>query len=484
MIKAAVEKIDNFFGHQEVQSTEYFDVYDPGIFTDIVAKVAKGTSETADQAVQTAFQAFREWREVPVAERIKLIKQAAVVLEESTESLRPLLIRENGGTVKESTADFIRGASMIHNMADRAEAFLEPSRFENTVSWMSIEKNPIGVIGLIVPWNSPIILTMSKLAPALLAGNTVVVKPSRDAPVALTLALKAMAKVLPHGVINVVNGRSNVTITLTEHPLVGKISFTGGTQTGSSIMASAASTIKKVSLELGGNDPAIILDDADVNIIMPRLCKGIFTRAGQICFAVKRVYVPNHMLDAVYETMSDIVNEYQVGHGLDERTTFGPLINQKQYNYVQGLAEKARQSGATVRQLGKKVDSEQWQNGYYMLPSIVRDIDPRHELVVSEQFGPVIPLISYNSIDEAIEMANGTEFGLCSSVWSEDQERALAVARKIEAGGTFINSHNVDSLSLDMPFGGVKQSGLGRERTEIGFSEYVEYQAIRMLKEC
>ena len=483
MIKAEVEKIDNLIGHQEVTSTEYFDVYDPGLFTDVVAKVAKGTSETAEQAVQTAYRAFQKWKEVSVADRIKLVKQAAVVLEESTETLRPLLIRENGGTVKESTADFIRGASIIHNMAERAEAFLEPSCFENKVSWMSIEKTPIGVIGLIVPWNSPIILTMCKLAPAILAGNTVIVKPSRDAPAALTLALKAMAKVLPHGVINVVNGRSDVTITLTEHPLVRKISFTGGTDTGSSIMASAASTIKKVSLELGGNDPAIILDDADITKIMPRLCKGIFTRAGQICFSVKRVYVPNHMLNAVYEAMSEIVNGYQVGHGLDERTTFGPLINQKQYDYVQGLVEKARQSGASIRQLGKKVDPEQWKNGYYMLPTIVRDIDPHHELVVSEQFGPVIPLISYSSIDEAIEMANGTEFGLCSSVWSEDHEHALAVARKIEAGGTFINSHNVDSLSLDMPFGGVKQSGLGRERTEIGFSEYIEYQAIRMLKE-
>ncbi|WP_394233745.1 aldehyde dehydrogenase family protein [Niallia oryzisoli] len=483
MINVSVGKINNVLGHQEIKSTEYFEVFDPGNKTDVVASVARGTKETANQAVETAHQAYLKWKSVSVKERIQLVKQAAVVLEESTESLRPLLIRENGGTVKESTADFIRGASMIHNMADRAEAFLEPSRFENTVSRMSIEKNPIGVVGLIVPWNSPIILTMSKLAPALLAGNTVVVKPSREAPVALTLALKAMAKVLPHGVINVVNGRSDVTITLTEHPLVGKISFTGGTQTGSAIMASSASTVKRVSLELGGNDPAIILDDADINKIMPRLCKGIFTRAGQICFAVKRVYVPNHMLNAVYEAMSDIVNDYQVGHGLDGRTTFGPLINQKQYDYVQGLAEKARQSGATVRQLGKKVDPEQWQNGYYMLPSIVRDIDPRHELVVSEQFGPVIPLISYSSIDEAIEMANGTEFGLCSSVWSESQERALAVARRIEAGGTFINSHNVDSLSLDMPFGGVKQSGLGRERTEIGFSEYIEYQAIRMLKE-
>jgi acyl-CoA reductase-like NAD-dependent aldehyde dehydrogenase len=323
---------------------------------------------------------------------------------------------------------------------------------------------------------------MCKLAPAILAGNTVVVKPSRDAPITLTLALKEMAKVLPHGVINVVNGRSDVTITLTEHPLVRKISFTGGTETGKSIMASSASTIKKISLELGGNDPAIILDDADLSKIMPRLCRGIFTRAGQICFAVKRVYVPEHMLDRVFDAMCEIVNDYQVGHGLDKRTTFGPLINQKQFDYVQGLANKAKRSGATVQQLGKKVDPKVWENGYYMLPSVVRDIDPNHELVSSEQFGPIIPLIAYKSIDEAIEMANSTEFGLCSSVWSEDHERALIVARKIEAGGTFINSHNVDSLSLAMPFGGVKQSGLGRERTEIGFSDYVEYHAIRMLK--
>jgi aldehyde dehydrogenase len=247
-------------------------------------------------------------------------------------------------------------------------------------------------------------------------------------------------------------------------------------------MAAAAGNVKSVSLELGGNDAAVVLDDADFDAIMPALCRGIFMRAGQICLAVKRVYVPRSRFDELVEKMCQIVDAYQVGYGLDERTTFGPVINADALRRLEHLLERTRAAGATVRELGKKIDPSAWDKGYYMLPQVVTDVAPDAELVQVEQFGPVVPLVAYDDVDEAVAMANGTEYGLCSSVWSTDEQRALGVARRFEAGVTFVNGHGLQYLSFDMPLGGVKQSGLGRERAALGIEEYVEEHVIRVAK--
>jgi acyl-CoA reductase-like NAD-dependent aldehyde dehydrogenase len=319
-----------------------------------------------------------------------------------------------------------------------------------------------------------------KLAPAVATGNTIVVKPSPFAPAALTVALHQMAQVLPPGVVNVVHGHADVGRALTSHPLVRKVGFTGGIVTARQVMSAAAPTIKNITLELGGNDPAIVLDDVDVDAALDRMLKGVFTRTGQICFAVKRVYVPRAIYDDFADRFCERVNQYTVGHGLDPDASFGPLNNEAQYDRVNEVIATAKNSDAVVVELGRKLPSA--DDGYYVLPHVVRDV--AHDATISscEQFGPVIPLIAYDGDAQAIEWANDSEYGLGSSVWTTDHERGLAIARKIEAGSTFINTHAFESLDLRMPFGGIKQSGIGREFGDAGLKEYVEQHSIRLLK--
>lgn len=472
-----------FIDNREVRAQEYREVRDPGKISDIVGLVGYAMPREVDLAVQAAERAFKLWRTVSVNERIDMLEVSAKILEDLSRDLAPLLVRENGAKLSEAKMDISRGATLFRKTLGIARPFLESRQIESQTDWLEIEKKPVGVTALIVPWNSPIVLTMGKLAPALVAGNTIVLKPSPYAPLTLTHCLSQMAKNLPSGVINVVNGGVETGRALLEHPRVRKISFTGGISTGKQVMESAASNIKKISLELGGNDPAIILDDADIEGLIPSLCQGVFTRAGQICFAVKRIYVPQSKYDTFYQAMRDEVSNYLVGHGLDDRITFGPLINEAQFTRVNELVQHTKDSGATVTELGAPADLTTWNQGYYMLPKIVSNVDPRSKIVQEEQFGPIIPLVPYDDIDEAVHMSNDSEYGLSASVWSSDFDRALGVARRLEAGATFINSHNIWSLSLDMPMGGVKQSGIGRERTELGLQEYVEDHAIRFIKQ-
>jgi acyl-CoA reductase-like NAD-dependent aldehyde dehydrogenase len=468
--------------HTEVGSERYFEVRDPGRTSEVVARVALNTPRDVNDAVQSAHDAFQTWSKLDIKERGRLLLRAAAAAAEEIPMLTHLLVKENGTVLREMETDFPRGLRVFQHTLQKAEAFVAPQIVEDQESWMRIEKVPVGVIAVIVPWNSPVNLTMGKIAPALIMGNTVVIKPSPFAPAAVTLCLRKMASVLPPGVINVVQGQSEAGSALTSHPLVRGISFTGGIATGKAVMKNAAETVKNVGLELGGNDPAIVLDDVHVDEIIPRMAKGIFRRAGQVCYAIKRVYVPERIYDAFVHALCEYVDQFRVGHGLDERSTMGPVNNRHQYNWVHYLIAKAKESGASVRELGKKVDPAAWKEGYYILPTVVADIEPDEPLVRQEQFGPVIPVVKYRSIEQAIQWANGTEYGLASSVWSKDLERAVSTARRIEAGATFINDHSRESSGPDMPFGGMKQSGIGRERSEIGYAQYIEYHAIRFLK--
>lgn len=479
-MKVATRQVNMWINNQEVESKDFFENKDPGRHTDTVAYVAKGTLENANQAVRAAHQAYLSWGKLSVSERIQKVLSAIEQLEQSMPELCPLASREHGGLLSEAQTDFGYGVGGTQATAGIAEAYLAPQIFESESSLVELHKKPRGVFVAIVPWNYPVSITMMKLAPGLISGNTVVVKPSPNSAASLTLALQRMAKVLPPGVINVVNGDGDIAKTLTTHPLVTKISFTGGTETGKHVMTAAASSIKKVTLELGGNDAAVILDDVNATEIMPDLVKGIFTRAGQVCFAVKRVYVPQSIYHAFSNTLCEYVNEIKVGHGLDERSTMGAINNEAQYKWVKSLIEQSKQGNAKVFELGTKVEPEEWDNGYYILPTVVRDIDHNAELSRNEQFGPVIPLIPYQTEEQAIEFANDSIYGLGSSVWSSNIDRAANVARQLEAGFTFVNGHSIDKIDPRMPFGGVKQSGIGREFTEFGIADYIEPHAIRI----
>jgi acyl-CoA reductase-like NAD-dependent aldehyde dehydrogenase len=476
-------KVDLFINNKDVPTQNYFEVRDPGKLTDVVGRVASGTVEDINNAVEAAHQAFLSWRNVDVKERVRLVLEAAKVLEDSMPELQPLLVREHGGMLWETDVDFHAGIGSLKFFSAAVEEYLKPEVTEDETQWISIEKVPKGVVAAIVPWNMPIVLTMGKVAPALLTGNTIVVKPSPNAPLALSIALKRMAAVFPDGVINVVHGDAETGNALTGHPLVRKVSFTGGTETGRAVLTNASKTFKSVTLELGGNDPAVVLDDVNPADIIPKLIKGIYTRTGQICFAVKRIYVPNSMVEKFFDTMCEFVDELKVGHGLDERASFGPINNKKQFGIVNNLLEETKKSGATVRELGTKLDPGNWNNGYYMLPHVVKDAPHSSSIVACEQFGPIIPIVGYDTVDQAIELANDTQYGLCSSIWTNDFERAKDLARKIEAGATFINTHSFESLHAGMPFGGVKNSGLGRESAiEPTLSAYVDLHAIRGIK--
>ena len=483
MLKTPVITLDMLINHQDVGSCAYFDVRDPGRLTDLVGRVASGSVDHVHQAVLGAHQAFQIWKRTPVSERVQRLLAAADGMEKIADELSVTLVREQGMLLKETQRDVKNGIRALREMAGLAEDFLRPERFEDDEAIVRIEKTPRGVVAAIVPWNAPMGLAMGKVGPALVSGNTIVVKPSEYAPLAVSMALKVLASFFPAGTINVIHGQADVGSALTRHPLVRKISFTGGTTTGKAVMAAAAETIKNISLELGGNDPAIILDDADPAIVVPELIKGIFPRSGQVCYAIKRVYVPRKLTSAIFDAIVSAVDQYKIGYGLDPRANFAPMNNRHQYTIVRGLIERSRQAGASVQALGTKLEPDNWDNGFYVQPTVVMGLPPDAELVVSEQFGPVIPLVTYDTPEEVLELANATEFGLASSIWTNDPERGLAMASEIEAGITFVNSHGRTALGdKHMPFGGVKQSGIGRVRTAIGLAEYIEHHAISMKK--
>ncbi|OBJ10557.1 aldehyde dehydrogenase family protein [Mycobacterium sp. 1465703.0] len=477
----AVPQIGHLIGG-EASVSSLRDVHDPGRLSDIVAQVAAGNAHDVDLAVGAAHAAFPAWRDTPSAERVQRLQAAAEVVAASSEELAPLLVREHGGVLWEAAADFALGAAVLKHTASLVEDFLRPVQYDDKQCFISVEKVGRGVAAAVVPWNMPVVLAMMKLAPALATGNTLVLKPSPFASAALTLLLQKIAGDLPAGVVNVVHGEHDVGAALCSHRLVRKVAFTGGTATGSRVIEATAPTITNVTLELGGNDPAIVLSDVDIDAALDRMLNGIFARTGQICFAIKRVYVARSIYQQFADALCDRVNQYAVGHGLDPQASFGPLNNETQYNKVLNLLERTRNSSATVLELGRKLDPSSWANGYYMLPHVVRDVEHSAPLSCEEQFGPVIPLIAYDNEEQVISWANDGNYGLCSSVWTTDPGRGLAMARRIEAGSTFINAHSFEALDLRMPFGGIKQSGLGREYGAAGLSAYVEEHAIRWLK--
>lgn len=481
-MSGSVPQIHLLINNEDVQTKEYAEVRDPGRISDMVGLLAKGSVEHVDQAVHAAYQAFLTWRKTPLHQRMSLLTKAAAILEKEAPDLAVIVSRENGMLLNTTKLEIAHLAiPTIKNTVELAGTFFNPTQIEDAASWVSVEKRPLGVIAGIVPWNAPIVLTMQKLAPALIAGNTIVIKPSPFAPMGVTTVLKRIAELFPPGVINVIHGDAEVGTALTTHPLVRKVSFTGGGRTAKYVMKDAAEALKSVHFELGGNDPAIVLDDVDLDDVVPKIATAVFRRSGQVCFAIKRIYVPQSLYESFYKKLCEYVDEYKIGHGLNGSSTFGPLSNQPQYQQVTALTERIKQSSAKMVHLGQKLEPDNWNNGYYLQPAVVRDVDPGQEIVTCEQFGPVIPLIAYRTEEEALGMANHTEYGLGSSVWSSDIDRALRMSRNLEAGMTFINGHGQTPLGYKhMPFGGVKQSGIGRENSEVGLAEYIEYHAINL----
>jgi acyl-CoA reductase-like NAD-dependent aldehyde dehydrogenase len=329
-----------------------------------------------------------------------------------------------------------------------------------------------------VPWNYPIAILFMKLAPALRAGNTVVVKPAPSTPLATLALLQAMAECLPEGVINTLAGGGEIGQALTRHAGVAKISFTGSTTTGRSVMAAAAPSLKRLTLELGGNDAAIVLEDADVSRTAARLYASAFSNAGQVCAAVKRVYVQRRIYRPLVEALEAIAQTVKVGAGDQADTQMGPVHNRAQRNFVRSLLDQAGKAGARVFGEGPALPN---LPGHFLRPTIVSGLDQQAPLVQQEQFGPALPVVPFDTEEEAIAMAEDSEYGLGASVWSGDEDQALSIGRQLNTGSLYINAHAVPP-DPEVPFGGAKQSGIGAELGDWGMDEFSQRCVVRIEK--
>jgi len=458
----------------------YGDVHDPARVSELVGQYALSTADVVDRVVTCAHAARTGWAALTAAERGEYLLRAADAVERDLGPRAELLTREQGKVLWESKLDLGGAPALLRYYATLAPSIDEERVTVDARGTTIVRRRPMGVTVLIVPWNYPVYLCLMGLAPALMAGNPVVVKPSEFAPLALTQTLAAISAELPPGVLTVVPGTgAEAGTALVSHPLVRKVVFTGGTTTGRTILRNAADTVKSVSLELGGNDPAIVLDDAVLDDATIReIRRSVYTCTGQVCFNIKRIYVQRGIYREFVNRFQAAVDELAVGRGLDPRAAIGPLNNRRQFDSVERLLDDTRRSGASVTVLGRKVDAAAWDEGYFMLPSVVTELPHAHGLVAAEQFGPTVPIVAFDDEAQATAWANDTEYGLAASVWSADVDHALTIARNVESGSVFVNSHRVGSSDQTMPFGGMKQSGLGRNHGTWAIDECMELQAI------
>ena len=441
--------------------------------------IASVVSQT-EAAVAAAERAFPSWAATPISRRAEIMVQVVHKTDEVAMGLAPLLTREQGKVLTEAMLDVGSPETFFTLCGQMAERWAEPQVVEDELGKLIIRKEPVGVVAIISPWNWPVALTAISLSQALIAGNCVVVKPSSFTPLTVTKWCEAVANLFPPGVLNVIHGPgSTVGRMLTRHPRVRQVSFRGSSDTGTEVMMDVAPTKKRIVLELGGNDPAIILPDVKVDEDLCRsLFYGVFLTSGQVCMAIKRIYAHESIFDQFVKVFTEVTNEAVVGNGLDERATLGPVNNALQFEKIKGLVAEAKSGGAKVVEVGKKLDPKGWERGYFHLPTIITGVDASYKIVAEEQFGPVIPIMPYHDIDEAIRLANDTRYGLCSSIWTSDEEKGFELAKRLEAGYTWVNQHGPLSLDLEAPFGGWKESGIGRSFGVVGFDGYIEYHTI------
>ena len=434
------------------------------------AEVVGEVAETADVdvVVRAAADAQQDWARVPLPDRARALTAAVAPIDARLDELAELLARESGKPRADSRGEIGFALTFARWAASRAAEVLADVEVDDDLGRLALRRVPYGVVGAVTPWNAPVILAMLKVAPALCAGNAVVVKPSPLSPLTVTAVLEAIAAALPPGLLAVVHGGADVGGAMVGHPAVRKVAFTGGEVTGRAIAHAAAERLTPAVLELGGNDPAIVLPDADLtDEAMDRLVMASFATSGQVCMAAKRLYVHRSRADAFVEAYAAAADRVLVtGDPLEGGVTMGPLVSRSAAERVRGLL-----GGGTVHRLGT---SRELGDGYFVEPALVTGLDDDAPLVAEEQFGPVVPLLVFDDEDEVVARANAGELGLGASVWSADEDRAVALAARLEAGFVFVNTHGRTGMSLRAPFGGIKSSGYGREYGDEGLLEYAQ----------
>jgi acyl-CoA reductase-like NAD-dependent aldehyde dehydrogenase len=459
-------------GGEAVSAAETFDVLNPA--TGKPTGQAPDCSQAQlDRAFAGAQHAQRAWRQDSDARRDALIA-GSKALEAAADQIAALLTAEQGKPLADAREEVGAAAGMLAYYA-RLELPREIIQDDDGAT-VEVFRRPLGVVAAITPWNFPLALAAMKIAPALLAGNTMVLKPSPYTPLNTLLLGEVMRDVLPPGVLNVVSGGDQLGIWMTRHPTPRKISFTGSVATGKHVAASAAPDLKRITLELGGNDPAIVLDDIDLEQAADGLFWGAFANNGQICAAIKRLYVPEQLHNDLVDLLAERARSVQVGDGTAPGTQLGPISNRPQFERVSELVAAALSRGATAAAGGKAMDSD----GFFFEPTVLVGAREGTRIVDEEQFGPALPVIPYSEIDEVIERANATSFGLSGSVWSADPDRAASVAAQLECGTAWINTHL--GLSPRQPTGGVKWSGIGVENGPWGYYGMTEIQVMHRRK--
>ena len=457
---------------QPAVGEETFGVINPAT-GDVFDQAPECSQAQLDAAMTAAAEAFATWR-LDESLRRDALNACADAVQAHTDELAELLTREQGKPLASARAE-TRGAAKWFQYTATLEIPVEVV-LDNDRVRVEVRRRPFGVVAAITPWNYPVSLAVWKVAPALLAGNTVVLKPSPFTPLATLRLGEILRDVVPAGVLNVISGGDELGARMTAHPAVRKISFTGSVATGKLVASAAAADLKRVTLELGGNDPAVVLPDVDPAVVAKRLFWGAFENCGQVCSAIKRVYVPQERYEAFLEQLGAVASRVKVGSGLDDGTQIGPINNKPQFERISELVDDAERHGARIIAGGKRVGNR----GYFYAPTIVGDISDGTRLVDEEQFGPVLPVIPYTDLDDAIARANATHFGLSGSVWSGDAERAAEVAGQLECGTAWVNQHL--NILPQVPFGGAKWSGIGVENGPWGLLGFTEIQTVYVAK--
>lgn len=456
-------------------------IINPANTDEVVAEVSLGTREDAKEAIEAAYKAFGVWKDASPFERGRLLKKAASIVRERLEEIARLLTLENGKPLKDAKKEIEFAAKVLEYYGEEATRIFGewvPTVLPSVRS--IVIRQPIGVAGLIIPWNFPVDLLAWKLGPALAAGCTVVIKPSSQAPVAATEFVRAVTDAgFPAGVINIVQGfSSEVGLELIENPKVAKIAFTGETETGKQILAKAAKNLKRVTLELGGSAPAIICDDATLEVAVPSCVRRAFSHMGQICISINRVYVHEKVAEDFIDGVVQRTKELRIGNGLHPETDLGPMFREELRQKTREHVKDAVNKGAKIIYGGKEPEGQEYKKGFFFMPTIIVNVNHTMKIMREETFGPVMPIMVVKSVEEAVSLANDSEYGLAAYVFTNDLSKAIYAAERLEVGGVGVNINDVTELQA--PFGGWKQSGLGRELSRHALDNYLEYKHIRI----
>ncbi|AOL24714.1 aldehyde dehydrogenase (NAD+) [Erythrobacter litoralis] len=465
----------NLINGEMIETGEWLDVVNPAN-EEVIGQVPACGQDELDKAVAAARAAFKTWRKTPIDERRAAIMAISGAIKENADELFRLLTSEQGKPHNQAQQEIYGAAAMS---AAQSTLSLEDEINEDSDARLSRTRRvPVGVVGGIVPWNFPVMMAIQKIVPAMLSGCTIILKPSPFTPLTTLRIAELIADKVPAGVVNIITGEDDLGPMITAHPDIDKITFTGSTATGKKIMEGASADLKRITLELGGNDASIVLPDADPKKVAEQLFWSSFSNAGQICIAAKRVYIHEDIYDELSAAIVEYAKNVKVGDGAQQGTGVGPIQNKKQYERVLELIEDAKDKGYKFLLGGDKDPSG---TGYFVPLTILDNPPEDARIVAEEQFGPVMPLMKFKTEEEVIAKANNSEYGLAGAVWTANPDKGVEIAEQLETGTVWVNEFL--HLSPFAPFGGHKQSGFGAEYGKEGLKEFTYPQVITVKKD-